>query len=189
MGGKRGGKKPGDEVRALLRALGTVLPIPLTLFGVVVAVTTGFSLPPDVGALQSDTRLRQEGTTVPAVVTSVDVAHHSGRRSSYDVYTPTVSYSWHGDRTSVELGRYGVTDDAAAYRQGQAVTVMVGPSDSGSAGADVGIRSELARGALVGAVRNDVVLAAIGLLALVVAVATPVARRLRRRRGGRRGRG
>lgn len=186
MGGKRTGRDRGRRDgagRGLLRALRDMAPIPLIIFGLLVALSTALSLPADVGALQTDTRLRHEGTMTTGVVTAVEVTHHSGRRSSYDEYTPTVRFSWRGERSTVMLGRYAVVDDAHAYREGQDVTVMVLPSSGG--GTDLGIRTEAARSRLVGDVRNDVVLAAIGLAALGAGIAIPLIKRLRRRGKGR----
>ena len=183
---KNSRKKPQRGWKAFLRTLYDAMAFPALIFGVIIGAMTAVNLPQDVPALQQDTYLRQEGTSVPGTVAMVDQEHHDTKHGSYEVFTPLVTYSLRGTTTTTELDRYAVIDKPNLYRKGHPVTVMIAPTVHDES--DIGIRSDTARAELERGVRNDIILATIGAIALIYGAEYFIViwvRSIRRKRGQR----
>lgn len=119
---KRTGPKPKKPAGERFYFLKHGLPYLAFVFGILFTVGAAIALPSAIQNVKHDDLVRSEGFTVSGEIDYVKKEHHSGRRSSWDEYTPQVRYQAESAARTKLFQTYS-SKSALTYRVGQEVDI------------------------------------------------------------------
>lgn len=165
MGKRVKTRKPGDPRFPVLK---DIYPKAFMLVGGFLILAAVVSFPSALRIYQSDSALRDHGTTASAVVERVDVVHHTGRRSSWYEHIPVVKFQIDGRDESFRLRDYS-SASVNEFTTGEKLTVMYDPAKPYL---DPGIKDDKTRSHIVRKLVQSSILGGVGSILFVVG--TPV---------------
>lgn len=168
-------KKPWSERFEVTRDLGPRMLLFVGLFCLLYGL---LYFPQSLKNYNRDNELRASGSVVAAEVDSVRKEHHSGRRSSWDEYFPTVKAEIDGRDFTVELNEYSAKRPGV-YSVGQKLELMYEP---GNPYYLPGIGDSFARKSIVRSLVGSSITGGVGGAMVLIGLPIETVRFVRRRR-------